>query len=138
MGKMKSMQSLLALTLAGAMMGGDNMFGESHDKPIPFDKLPPEDQQRYLYQLAKKQLANERRLALAKGLKEFVFQFNSATISIYALNTKSAQKKCRNKILELIQQYGKDGLEYPKFKPIPGTDISGVRKAYEIGKISNI
>lgn len=128
------MYAVLALTLGGAMAGGGNMFGENNSRPTRFEDLSPEDQQRYLEKLARQKEENERRIALANGLKEFSFIFDFKRIYIYALNNKSAAKKCRRKLLEFMEYFGREGAEYPQFSPIEGTDIAGVRKAYELGK----
>lgn len=128
------MYALMALTLGGAMAGGGNMFGENNSRPIKFEDLSPEDKQRYLEKLARQKEENERRIALANGLKEFSFVFDNKRVYIYALNNRSAAKRCRKKLLELMEWFGKEGAEYPQFSPIAGTDISGVRKDYELGK----
>lgn len=133
---MKSMYALMALTLGGAMAGNGNIFGEN-SKVTRFEDLSPEDKQRYLEKFARKKEEGEKKIALSNGLTEFSFTFDYRTIYIYALNKKSAAKKCRRELLRLIEGVGKENLEYPNFSRLKGTDVSGIRKAYEKAKLQN-
>lgn len=135
MGMKSSMYALMALTLGGAMAGG-NLFGENTERPVRWEDLSPEEQERLIAQHRRKEAELRKEHAIRNGLKEFEFIFNYGLVKFYALNQKSANKKARKLLLQMVKEQAELGLDYPKFQMDKGVDISGTRKMYEENKLS--
>ena len=124
-----STKSTKLLAYLSVIMAGQS-YPEQENFPR-FEDLPDQEQKRLLQRFKNDQLKKEQDLAIKRGLKKFEFFFNGQRVVFYALNQKSADKKAKKLLEQMIYEAAIQGMPYPDYKVDKNVSIAGLRKFYE-------